>query len=52
MDKDWAAPTLKEAPYWRNGMTVDEYEKERAYFNEHLDEWQKGKYVPLWKQND
>lgn len=51
MSNEWASPTLKEAPYWRDGMTVEEYETEREYFNKHIDEWQNGEYLPLWKQN-
>lgn len=48
---DWATPQLKEQPFWRDGMTVDEYNKERAYLNTHLNELYEGTYQPLWKQN-
>lgn len=48
---DWATETLKEAPYWRNGMSPEEYEIERDYFNLHIEDWLKGEYEPLWKQN-
>lgn len=50
-NKNWATETLKEAPYWREGMSVEEYEKERNYFHQHIAEWTNGKYIPLWKQN-
>lgn len=40
--------TLKEVPFWRDGMSVEEYELERTYFHEHWDDWTKGQYVPLW----
>lgn len=49
--EDWARETLKEAPYWRDGMTPEEYEIERDYFNAHLKEYYCGKYKPLWEQN-
>ncbi len=26
---DWATPTLKEVSFWRDGMSVEEYELER-----------------------
>ena len=49
-DNNWATPTLKEAPYWREGMQPEEYERERTYFYEHYEEYIKGEYKPLWKQ--
>lgn len=49
-EKDWATPTLKEAPYWREGMTPEEYDKEREYLNNHIKEYWEGSYLPLWKQ--
>lgn len=47
---DWATATLKEAPYWRDGMTPEEYENERDYFNSHLRDFYHNNYTPLWKQ--
>jgi len=48
---DWASPTLREVPFWRDGMTPEEYEIEREYFYKNLDSLVKeGKYIPLWKQ--
>ena len=49
-EKDWASPTLKEAPFWRDGMTPEEYDNEREYLDAHFDLLQKGFYMPLWKQ--
>ena len=49
-ESGWATPTLKEAPYWRDGMTPEEYDGERDYFYKHWDDYIHGKYVPLWKQ--
>ena len=51
MDKEWASETLKEEPFWRDGMTVEEYEKEREYLKNHLEDLRNGTYEPLWKQN-
>ena len=50
LSNNWATGTLKEAPYWREGMSPEEYEIERNYFNAHLGDFYKGIYVPLWKQ--
>ena len=50
LSNNWATGTLKEAPYWREGMSPEEYEIERDYFNAHLEDFYKGIYVPLWKQ--
>ena len=50
MAEDWARATLKEVPFWRDGMSVEEYERERDYLNLHLEDLKNGKYIPLWKQ--
>ena len=51
--EEWATPTLKEAPWWRQGMTIEEYDIERDYYGEHFgDLVVNGKYVPLWKQKE
>lgn len=49
---DWATETLMEAPYWRNGMSPEEYEQEREYFNKNFNNYLQGKYIPLWKQEE
>lgn len=49
-EKDWATYTLKEAPYWREGMSPEEYEIEREYLGRHWDAFMRGEYLPLWKQ--
>lgn len=48
--EDWATPTLKEAPYWREGMSPEEYDEEREYYYSHFQEWLDCSYEPLWKQ--
>lgn len=50
MNKDWATVSMKEYPFWRDGMTPEEFEKERAYFYAHTSDLKTGKYLPLWKQ--
>lgn len=52
MEKDWARGTLKEAPFWRDGMTPEEYDEENLYLQEHWKEYMDNKYVPLWKQRE
>jgi len=49
---DWSTPNLRKYPWWRDGMTPDEYDKEREYYYKNFDELVKtGLYKPLWKQN-
>lgn len=48
--EEWATASLKEAPYWRDGMSVEEYERERDYFNQNWDAFVRGEYRPLWMQ--
>ena len=50
-ESDWATETLMEAPFWRNGMTPEEYETEREYLGKNYHLFLQGEYVPLWKQN-
>ena len=49
---EWATPSLKEAPYWRDGMTPEEYEDERKYLIDNFHLVQSGEYLPLWKQRE
>lgn len=49
-NNDWATETLKEVPFWRDGMTPEEYDEEREYLGKNYILLQKGTYVPLWKQ--
>ena len=46
MAEDWARGTIKETPFWRDGMSVEEYEEERNYL------MRQGTYTPLWKQRE
>ena len=47
-----ARGTIKETPFWRDGMSVEEYEEERNYLMEHWQELRQGTYTPLWKQRE
>lgn len=49
---DWATETLMEAPFWRNGMTPEEYDEEREYLGKHYDLYLRCEYIPLWKQRE
>lgn len=42
---------MKEYPFYREGMTIEEWRAERKYMAEHMDDVKKGTYNPLWKQN-
>ena len=47
---NWPTATLMEAPFWRDGMTAEEYDVEREYYAKNMDLVRERKYVPLWKQ--
>ena len=49
-EENWATYTLMEAPFWRDGMTPEEYELERTYLGLHWRELAACAYRPLWKQ--
>lgn len=51
MIDNWATATLMEAPFWRDGMTPEEYDIEREYYAKNINLVQESKYTPLWKQN-
>lgn len=52
-EKDrWYSPPMMEAPFWRKDMTLEEYEEEYAYYEEHYTDVQQGIYEPLWKQKN
>ena len=51
-NKNWATPSMKEYPFWREGMSADEYEREREYYQKNFEDLViTGKYIPLWKQS-
>jgi len=47
---NWAPPTLREMPFWRDGMTPEEFDREREYYYDHYDDLKNGTYKPLWRQ--
>ena len=50
--EDWATPSVKEVPFWRDDMTPEEYDVEREYFYRNFDLVRKRQYKPLWKQRE
>jgi len=51
-ESDWASPSLKEAPFWRDGMTPEEYDVEREYLGRNYHLLLDGTYEPLWRQKE
>lgn len=43
---------MKEAPFYFEGITLEQYEKENEYLGYHMEDLQNGTYVPLYKQKD
>lgn len=39
----WETEAQREAPYWVDGMTPEEYDSEREYYLKHYDEIRRGK---------
>lgn len=50
-NKNWAPHSVREVPFWRDGMSPEEYEVERRYYYDNYDLVKQRKYMPLWKQN-
>lgn len=48
----WASYTIMEVPFWRNGMTPEEYEEERKHYYTMLGQGKGEEYKPLWQQNE
>ncbi len=46
----WPSPGMKEYPFWKEGMSVEEFEKEREYYQKNFDKVLDGTYQPLWKK--
>lgn len=53
-ETNWATPGMKEARYWRDGMTVEEFEIEEAYSLAEcsIGPEQCNSYCPLWQQKE
>ena len=49
-NKQWATFPIRETLFWRDGMTPEEYEKEREYYYKNMESVKNGTYKPLWKQ--
>lgn len=51
-DDDWCTPGMREAPYYFEGITPEQYEEERVYLANHIDDYVKGVYKPIYKNNN
>lgn len=50
---NWSTPELRKYPWWYDGITPEEYDREREYYYQNFDKLVKiGLYKPLWKQNE
>ena len=50
-EDSYFSPGMKENPFYYDGISVDEYEKEREYYFSNFKTLvMEGKYKPLWKQ--
>lgn len=49
-ESKWCTAGMKEAPFYHEGMTWEEYEAEQIYFQENNKAWHDGAYIPLWRQ--
>lgn len=49
-DNSWATPGMREAPFWREGMTIDEYFEENDYLYMNFEKLQHGEYKTLYEQ--
>ena len=43
---------MRQYPFYRKGMSLEEWRAERKYMSNHLDDVRAGKYQPLWKQRE
>lgn len=50
MDASEFSFSMKEYPFYYDGMTLKEWKEERQYMADHMDDVKKGKYKPLWMQ--
>ena len=48
---DWATPSMKEFEFWHDGMTPDEFKRERNHYYDMISKGKRAEYSPLWKSN-
>jgi|GEM_PF-4562569 len=46
----WASHSTREVPFWRDDITIEEYEEERIHWLTHLAEKRMSEYKPLYKE--
>lgn len=51
-DRDDFTPGMKEAPFYRDGMSVTEYDAEREHWLKHDTPQKMIIYTPLWKREN
>mgnify|MGYP006993714878 FL=1 len=42
--------TVEEQPFYYEGISFEDYQKELSYLNKHIESFYDGSYVPLWKK--
>lgn len=48
--RDDFTPGMKEAPFYRDGMSITEYDVEREHWLKHDTPKKMARYAPLWKK--
>lgn len=46
---NWATASMREVPFWRDDITIDEYEKEYEHYYRAIAENTMKEYKPLYK---
>ena len=47
---EWATFSMREVPFWRDDITLDEYEKERMHWLTLRSQHREAEYRPLYKK--
>lgn len=50
IENDWLTPTMKETPFYFEGISPEEYEEENKYWKTHFEQYLNRTYKPLWQQ--
>ena len=51
-DRDDFTPGMKEAPFYRDGMSIAEYDAEREHWLKQDTPQKMVMYIPLWKREE
>ena len=52
MEKNKFTFSMMEYPFYRDGMSIEEWKAERQYMADHIADLRAGTYKPLWKQKE